>query len=687
MPALGRVVHMKRLLTAPVIVVQIGSTFKHMKKPVLLFLSFLIGISPELSYAQDGLDREPPKWGLIPREHLKMDHYAPDSSAAAVILADYGKVFFERDGDMVFERYTRIKILTEAGYDWGNVAIPYLAERRRQRVKDIEGCTYYAAEGGRVETQEMKQESVFDEDVDGVWKRIRFTLPALRPGSVIEYRYKVVSKNPMLFPAWGFQESEPVLWSEFRADIPGILEHVWVYQGRLKPDVEEQTPYTYSGSSRVRGIKYRWVMQEVPALRREPYMTTLEDFRAKIRFEFAGTSWDQLAEELMGSKRFGKQIDAHRRVRDQARAVVEGLADPKKRMQALYDYLRTTMVWSGRRGMFIEHDLDDALTARSGDSPEVALLLVSMLREAGLEAHPVLISTRSHGRVSPAFPLLFQFNDVLAFVEIDGVRYFLDATDPLRPYTLLPEEALAGEGFLVRHPNPIWVAIKPAEQYRHQRFLKAELNADGQLTGTIEASDGGYSALAHRRALEEARTPEAFVQEALLDGLEGAVVDSCTVSNEEAVSEELKTVATFTAPAYAQVAGDFLYFNPTPLGRLGENPLRSPERTFPVDLSYPRQLIYNVALKLPERYVMQETPRNVRIALPGDEGFYRRLTELRGDLLLAQSEVVIKQTVFEPERYEQLRSFFEEIVAAEAEQVVLKRVSELEKEMDGGVER
>lgn len=257
----------------------------------------------------------------------------------------------------------------------------------------------------------------------------------------------------------------------------------------------------------------------------------------------------------------------------------------------------------------------------------------------------------------------------------------------MRPYGLLPEEALNGKGFLVRHPNPSWVTIAPAEQYRHQRFLNAELDADGKLTGTIQASDGGYSALAHRRALEEAGTPEAYVQETLLDGLEGALVDSCTVTNEEAVTEELETRATFAAPAYAQVAGDFLYFNPTPLGRLGENPLRSPERTFPVDLSYPRQQIYNVALKLPEGYVVQETPRNVRISLPRGEGFYQRLTELRGDLLLAQSEVVIKQTIFEQERYEQLRSFFEEIVAAEAEQVVLERVGELEKEMDGGVER
>ena len=457
-------------------------------------------------------------------------------------------------------------------------------------------------------------------------------------------------------------------------------------------------------STRVEGIRHRWVMQQVPALRREPYMTTPEDFRAKIRFELAEigppsaqeveviykdetfrmparqlpitavmTSWKQLAEELMESKRFGKQIGRHRKVREQARAVVDGLADPQQKMQALYDYLRTTMTWTGQRGVTLEQDLDKALRARSADSPEIALLLVSMLREAGLEAHPVLISTRSHGKVLQLYPLVSQFNDVLAYVEIDSVGYLLDATDPLRPYTLLSYEALNGSGFLVRHPNPTWVDLDPAEHYRHQRFLKATLDASGQLTGLIQASDGGYSALDNRRALKEAETPEAFVQEILLDGLDGALVESCTVTNEETVTEQLKTEAAFSAPAYAQVAGDFIYFNPTPLGRLGENPLRLPERTFPVDLAYPRQQVYTFVLKLPEGYVVQEMPRNVRILMPEGGGVYQRLIQLQGDALSVQSQFVIKQSVFEPELYEQLRSFYEQVVAAEAEQVVLYR--------------
>ncbi len=698
-----------------------------MKTPALPLLALMIGVISGPGSAQEQVDRKPPEWGKIPREHLVMDRYAPDSDAVAVILADYGSVSFEDDLDMVFERHTRIKILTEAGYDWATVTIPYHAEDRTQQVRDVEARTHSAAGGDRIEIHELDKRSIFDEDIDGEWRRMRFTLPALQPGSVIEYRYKVVSTNPEYFPSWAFQSGEPVLWSEFRAEIPEIFHYVSAFQGQLQPEVAEQEPYSREmhwtidledesmfgrsheiarASTEVRGVKRRWVMRDIPALREEPYMTTPEDFRAKIRFELAEigrpsaqmvrvslgsetvmvpatrlpvtpvmTSWEQLAEELMGSRDFGKQIGQHRAVRDQAQAIVAGIADPVQRAVAIYDFVRTTMVWTGERGVLLRQGLDEALRARSGTGPEIALLMVSMLREAGLESHPVIMSTRSHGQVMSAYPLVSQFNHVLAYVEVDSVGYLLDATDPKRPFTLLPREALNGVGFLVRHPDPGWVPITPPDDYWHRHSLDAGLDASGRLTGTVRILEGGYSALDSRGALDEAESPAEFVREVLFRHMTGALVDSCDVTSEETLTDTLELTAVFSVPGYAQVAGDFIYFNPTPLGRLGENPLRHPERAFPVDLIYPRRLYYTVGLRLPPGYAVQEVPRNVRIRLPDDGAVYQRLLAVESDLLMAEVQIVIDQTVFEPDRYGYIRQFFEKIVATEAEQVVLKRVT------------
>ena len=79
-----------------------------MKKPFCLILFCLISFHSATLRAQ----KAPIAWGEIPPEHLAMDHYAPDSNAAAVILADYGNVRFDDDGKMIFERHTRVKILS-----------------------------------------------------------------------------------------------------------------------------------------------------------------------------------------------------------------------------------------------------------------------------------------------------------------------------------------------------------------------------------------------------------------------------------------------------------------------------------------------------------------------------------------------------------------------------------------------
>ena len=104
--------------------------------------------------------------------------------------------------------------------------------------------------------------------------------------------------------------------------------------------------------------------------------------------------------------------------------------------------------------------------------------------------------------------------------------------------------------------------------------------------------------------MKEAETLEAFVKDVLLEGLEEVQIDSCAVTNADLVSESLKTESTFSIPAYASVAGDFIYFNPMPVGPLTENPLRLPERTFPVDMAYPRSFSYTVRLRLPEGYAV-----------------------------------------------------------------------------------
>ena len=641
---------------------------------VLLSLIFAASL-----YAQPA----PVKWGEVPIEDLQMQAYPADSNAAVVILADYGHVYFMDDLTLVFKRHTRIKILSEAGYDWGTVTVPYLGEKRTQRLRDIKGQTFTLDANGEVRRHKMSKDDLFTEDLDGSWKQARFTLPNLEPGAVIEYSYRIDSQNPVYLRGWTFQKSEPTRWSEYRAEIPNFLNYISSSVGMLNYALQDTKPINMAHGA---GIRFRWAMEEVPALRKEPFMTTPKDYRSAIQFQLqsvshpsVGTithmsSWTALAEELMEMSSFGKQLKPSKQVREQADEITAGFADPVEKMTAIYDYVRTTISWNEQFDWIPDQKVREVLKTRTGNSADIAIALIAMLRAAEIEAHPVLISTRSHGQILQVYPLLSQFNDVLVAAEIDGETYLLHATDPLRPYTLLPIEALNGKGLLVRGKHPEWIDIKANGRYVRQTFFQAKLDASGTLTGTLQTSDDDYSALSKRQKLKEADSPEAFVESVMLANYDEPDIETCNVTD-EALTEPLKTETVFSLTGYAQVAGAFIYVNPMPFGRIDENPLRLKERTFPVDLAFPRTTVSTFQMQLPDGYTVQEAPKNIRMKMPTGDALFQRMVQVQNGTLTMQTQFSIKRTIYEPEHYAALRSFYEQVVAAGAEQVVLKQVT------------
>lgn len=295
-----------------------------------------------------------------------------------------------------------------------------------------------------------------------------------------------------------------------------------------------------------------------------------------------------------------------------------------------------------------------------------------MLRGAGLEAHPVLISTRDNGKISQNFSTLGQFNHVLTYAKAGDREYLLDATDPLRPYDLLPVAALNEVGWLVDAKNPRWIEIPAAGNFANQTTVLAKLTAEGAITARLMSSDAGYSGLFNRRQLREQKT-EAYIRDGWLKEFTGARLDSFKISNNDSTPQPLMTEAHFTLADYAQMRGDSLFLNPILFGRVKENPFKRPERAFPVDFAYPSKLMYILNLTLPHGYAIGQLLRNIAISLPNEAGHFQRLAQVEGNTLQFTTQFIIRKPRFDPPEYQALREFYDRVVAAQAEQIVLKR--------------
>ncbi|HYE95297.1 MAG TPA: transglutaminase domain-containing protein, partial [Rubricoccaceae bacterium] len=372
----------------------------------------------------------------------------------------------------------------------------------------------------------------------------------------------------------------------------------------------------------------------------------------------------------------GRRLEGGRRVRQEAERLAAAHATPAERLRAAYDFVRTTVVWDRHYDVFADRSADDVLAAGRGSSAEVNLLLLAVLRAMGLEATPILLSTRSNGRPLPLYPLLSQFNHVVVLAAAGGSPVLLDATDRDLPAGLLPVEALAGMGWRVDHSDPSWITFQPLDRTGTVAQVTGALAPDGTASGTLSFRLTGYAAGKARARLRETATdgPAAPVAE-LVEAPDGAEIDSVAVVQADDVYEPVDLSASFRLQGAAESIGDRLYLTPVLFGRHRESPFGLVERTYPVEFGHPFSQTYSAQIELPEGYEVEALPPALSRNLPGQSARYARSVTVVGRALHVQMRFEVRTPTFEPAAYPALRALFDEMVAADAEPIVLRPIA------------
>lgn len=155
------------------------------------------------------------KFGKVSAADFNLSKHSFDTSAGAVYISDIGSAEFDsgKEGDLtlVYNYYQRIKIFSKNGFGAATVSIPvfHFGDRKEKLVK-IKAATYNL-ENGKIAVAELEPSSVFTEKVDKEMDVLKFTLPAVKEGSIIEVMYSLKSDLIEHVRAWCFQGRYPVL--------------------------------------------------------------------------------------------------------------------------------------------------------------------------------------------------------------------------------------------------------------------------------------------------------------------------------------------------------------------------------------------------------------------------------------------------------------------------------------------
>ncbi|MGC4021975.1 MAG: transglutaminase domain-containing protein [Cyclobacteriaceae bacterium] len=672
---------------------------------IILFLT-------ALAVSLNSFGQKPPaKFGDIPMEDMKMTIYPLDSSAEAVVLVDYGTStisYGQTEGFQLFyERLWRLKILKKEGLKWADFSIPlYHIGDSEEKITSLKVVTYNLENGKIIETK-SKSDSYIKQKYD---ENLTFTKVAwnnVREGSIIEISYKMTSDFTFNFQDWSFQSEIPTRWSEYRAKIPQYFNYERYMQGYVSLFVTEQevshNSFTVSYTTRSGGAGwtpvssstnqqrvdyedniYRWAVKEAPAFKLEPYMTSSHDYISKINFELSFTNFTHEfsnpgVKHYMGTwgdiskaywERVGPMITGNNSLKNQVDEITAGLATPAEKVASIFNFVRQSILWNGENRKYPSDSPKKIFEDKKGNSADVNILLCSMLEKAEINVRPVLLSTRDHGFVRESIPVSTQFNYVVCNVKLGEKNILLDATDRLLPVGLLPEKCLNGSGLAVSADGFEWLSLLPVVKTKEIYNFDLVLTDASELKGTLKLDNTGYNAMEARKTYFE-KEEQGYIK-GLNQGRSWAITKSEFINLKD-IQQPLQERHEITISEHMTEAGNTTYLSPFMVSNWNENPFKQKERTYPVDFGHPFDEIYIAKITIPENYVVDELPKSKVMMLPENAARYTYNIAQSGNTITIGSTLSINKSLFLQTEYPNLREFYNQMIAKQSEQIVLKK--------------
>ncbi|HET9745352.1 MAG TPA: DUF3857 domain-containing protein [Chitinophagaceae bacterium] len=561
-------------------------------KPTVLFA---IAFTANISYGQT----EFPAFGSFTASDVNMKECSFDPEAEAIILLDKAVAGYDDDYRLITERRIRIKILNQKGIERANISIPFYSRDDYENISRVEAYTYNFDEAGRPSFIPIDKKSFYTERTNSYWSQMKFAMPVVKVGSIIEYHYVSTMKSYGGLDEWRFQSEIPTLTSSFLLQM--VPTHEFTYS------VQKSNKYRIIIQPLPNDGRIYFEMSNIPGLRKEPYMDAPRDYLQKVIFQHSAyltsfgskqktnTTWKDVAYDLMTDKNYGSQLDKDLKI-DAIKVLIANEPTATAKLKVVYDYVKKNVAWNGIDTWFSRDPLKTVWDRKNGTSGEMNLLLVNLLNSAGIETYPVLAAERHYGKIDTTFPFIERFNKTVAFALADGRQYILDASQENCPVGLTPFPLLGTTAFLVDKKKFNLLRIAPGSKYYTNIItINGELDTGGVLTAETNVQSYDY---ARQFVLNEIKSDKRkFIAEVFENPYDGISIDSFLITPPEFDSLPVAQYVRFKQQL--NQAGGFALLNPNLFARMEKSPFISSIRFTNVNFGYPYNITVQETFKVP----------------------------------------------------------------------------------------
>jgi hypothetical protein len=398
-------------------------------------------------------------------------------NAGANLLYSYGYVEFFEDGTSVTKSLYRIKIFNERGRNFASQSISY--REGYQRVKILFANTI-KPDGQIVplnlgDVHDSSEYTGYEFYTDIRVKK--FTMPAVEDGCVIEYAYEIKNLKPLL----SFDYSDNLFLQNFFPIEKDVLEIVLPAGTELKYKNfnTDLVPEITSERNKKKYIFSNSKQKEIIPESRMPSLLDRDTFPQLAFWTLDG--WDVISKWYVNLVR--EQMKSDSELEKFTRELIEGKKTDEEKINVIFNFVsqnvRYIAVLLGPH-THKPHAANDIFRKRYGDCKDKTVLLLTMLKIAGIEGIPALVPS-SGKYFDDARPTLSAFNHIIAVVPLNGNYLWLDATNETASYDS-PPFTLPTKVFLIREDGSYeFVTTPPLDDTKdfYHLDVKYDINIDG----------------------------------------------------------------------------------------------------------------------------------------------------------------------------------------------------------------
>ena len=661
-----------------------------------LFYTLLLGVLPLLGIKGQ---YQVMQFGKISQQEIDLKNYSKDPTAEAVVLCDIGDVRFADAQDysynVEFTRTRRIKIFTNAGISYGEVSIPLYNDNQgnNETLEKVEAFCYNW-ENNQLNRTELDMSNVYEEKINNRLTFKKFVVPGTKPGSIIEYRYVILSPFHFSLPTWRFQDHIPTVYSMYVTRMIPFYEYTLIMQGSRRfdsqtniVDPEQRLWGNLSDGGRGTligtGMKFNdfihtYIMKDIPAFRDEAFISSDEDYLIKLDFQeskfhsYTGTetaiisTWPKLIQDLLKDDVFGKFMRSFEKPAKKLLASEIDTAgkSPITKCKNIVDFVKKSYKWDEIESIYSTRSQKEFINQKTGNCAEINLFLTQLLRTAGINASPVILSTRDHGKIKADYPFLHFFNYVLVLVTLKDQTFLCDGCEFYTDFNRIPPRCINDKGLVVKDGDLTWVPLNLDYKSIDHKEVGIEINpAELKIKARLELNAAEMDAYWYRKTFQN----DSLKLRKKIADMGFQEISNVSTSNFE--RHDLPYTISAVGESEIEQLDNKLVISPYLSFYPKENQLKQPTRTYPIDFTFADMEEYKCNILIPDGYKVLSVPEN--FSLDNSSVLIKTSYTVNGKTIMIESAFGFKKAFYPSTEYLNIKSYFDTIIKKFNDQIVL----------------